>query len=87
MTPIIAGPGNGEQANASEIARVCTGRCQLAYVIGNSKFYGHPLPSDEILAVIFGHFGFELERIDRMRRRQSKSGLYESVVFMNRVDH
>jgi hypothetical protein len=56
----------------------------LAYVIGNSKFYEHPLPSDEILASIFGHFGFGLERIDRMRKRQSKTGLYEAVVFLQR---
>jgi len=52
-----------------------------AYVIGNSKFYGPPLPSDEILAEIFRHFGFELER---MRRRQSKTGLYEAVGFLRR---
>jgi hypothetical protein len=70
--------------HASEISNVCPGRCRLAYVIGNSKFFGHPLPSDEILASIFGHHGFELERIDRMRRRQSKTGLYEAVVFMRR---
>ena len=70
--------------HASEIAKVCRQRCRLAYVIGNSKFYGHPLPSDEILASIFGHFGFRLDRIDRMRRRQSKTGLYEAVVFMKR---
>jgi hypothetical protein len=70
--------------HASEITRVCRKKCKLAYVIGNSKFYGHPLPSDEILAAIFGHFGFELDRIDRMRRRQSKTGLYEAVVFMRR---
>jgi len=71
--------------HAAEISKVCASRCRLAYVIGNSKFYGHPLPSDEILASIFGQFGFELERIDRMRRRQSKTGLYEAVVFMNRT--
>ncbi|HQU45681.1 MAG TPA: hypothetical protein PK867_22900 [Pirellulales bacterium] len=41
-------------------------------------------PSDEILASIFGHFGFQLESIERMRKRQSKSGLYEAVVFMRR---
>ena len=70
--------------HAGEVARVCDERCRLAYVIGNSKFYGHPLPSDEILASIFGHFGFRLNRIDRMRRRQSKTGLYEAVVFMER---
>lgn len=78
---------NDVYVHASEIAKVCADRCQLAYVIGNSKFYGHPLPSDEILASIFRHFGFELVRIDRMRRRQSKSGLYEAVVFMKRVGH
>jgi len=70
--------------HASQVAGVCKKEARLAYVIGNSKFYGHPLPSDEILASIFGHFGFELERIDRMRKRQSKTGLYEAVVFMRR---
>ena len=47
-------------------------------MIGNSKFYGHPLPSDELLAEVFGHCGFTLDRIDRMRRGQSKAGLYEA---------
>lgn len=70
--------------HAEQIARVCKRRCQLAYVIGNSQFYGNPLPSDEMLASIFGHFGFDLVRIDRMRRRQSKRGLYEAAVFMRR---
>lgn len=70
--------------HAGEIDKVCEPRCRLAYVIGNSKFYDNPLPSDEILAGIFGHFGFSLERIDKMRKRQSKSGLHEAVVFMKR---
>ena len=70
--------------HAREIAKVCRNQCRLAYVIGNSKFYGNPLPSDEILGKIFEHFGFGLEKIDRMRKRQSKSGLYEAVVFMQR---
>lgn len=68
--------------HAEQIAEVCTKRARLAYVIGNSKFYGHPLPSDEILASIFEHFGFRLEKIERMRKRQSKTGLYEAIVFM-----
>lgn len=70
--------------HAGQIAKVCKNGARLAYVIGNSKFYDHPLPSDEIIASIFGDFGFELEKIDRMRRRQSKAGLYEAVVFMRR---
>ncbi len=75
---------NDMYAHAEQIDRVCKRRCQLAYVIGNSKFYDNPLPSDEILARIFEYFGFILDRIDRMRRRQSKKGLYEAVVFMRR---
>ena len=75
---------NDMYAHAGEVARICSRKARLAYVIGNSKFYGHHLPSDEILAKIFGHFGFGLDRIDRMRKRQSKKDLYEAVVFMRR---
>jgi hypothetical protein len=75
---------NDIYTHASEIAKLCRKPARLAYVIGNSKFYDHHLPSDEILARIFTHFGFSLERIDRMRKRQSKKGLYEAVVFMTR---
>jgi tRNA G10 N-methylase Trm11 len=70
--------------HAQQIAQVCKKSARLAYVIGNSKFYETPLASDEILASIFGHFGFQLESIERMRKRQSKSGLYEAVVFLRR---
>jgi hypothetical protein len=70
--------------HAAQIAAVCRKRARLAYVIGNSKFYEQLLPSDELLASIFEHFGFELERIERMRKRQSKAGLHEAVVFMRR---
>lgn len=70
--------------HAGQVAQVCKRNAQLAYVIGNSKFYDLPLPSDEILASIFGNFGFVLDRIERMRKRQSKAGLYEAVVFMRK---
>ncbi len=75
---------NNIYEHVQSIEQVCRDNARLAYVIGNSKFYGHPLPSDEILAGIFAHFGFVLEGISKMRRRQSKSGLYEAVVFMRR---
>jgi hypothetical protein len=55
---------------------------QIAYVIGNSKFYEIVLPSDEILADIFEAHGVQVISIERMRRRNSKSGLYEAIVFM-----
>jgi hypothetical protein len=76
---------NDMYQHASEVAQVCREKARLAYVIGNSKFYGHPLPSDELLSRLFDHFGFSLERIERMRKRQSKAGLYEAVVFMRRT--
>ena len=75
---------NNMYDHAGQVAEVCKKEARLAYVIGNSRFYGNPLPSDEILASIFGHFGFRLEGIERMRKRQSKTGLYEAVVFMRR---
>jgi hypothetical protein len=59
----------------------------LAYVIGNSKFYGIELPSEEILADLFEAQGFRVVAMERMRRRNSKSGLYEAVVFMVRETH
>jgi hypothetical protein len=75
---------NDMYEHASEIAAACRPRARLAYVIGNSKFYGHPLPSDEILASIFSHFGFRVEGIEKMRKRQSKSGLHEAIVLLAR---
>ncbi len=59
--------------HAEEVGKVCALKSRLAYVIGNSKFFNNPLPSDEILADVFGHFGFVLDRLERMRKRQSKS--------------
>lgn len=70
--------------HAEGVEKVCSSKCRLAYVIGNSKFFDNPLPSDELLASVFSHFGFALDKIDRMRRRQSKSGLYEAVVFLRK---
>lgn len=55
---------------------------RLAYVIGNSKFYGIILPSDEILANLFEACEFRIVSIERMRRRNSKSGLYEAIIFL-----
>jgi len=84
MTAYVVKYFNDMYTHAEQIAKVCRSRAQLAYVIGNSKFYDKPLPSDEILASIFEHFGFTLDGIHKMRRRVSKSGLYEAVMMMSR---
>jgi hypothetical protein len=57
-------------------------QARLAYVIGNSKFYGITLPSDEILADVFEAHGLAVNSIERMRRRNSKSGLYEAILLV-----
>ena len=75
---------NDLDAHAAEVAAVCPSGARLAYVIGNSKFYGEPLPTDDLLAAVFSFHGFRTDGIERMRRRQSKVGLYEAVVFMSR---
>lgn len=85
MTAYVTKYFNDMYTHAEQIAQVCRTKARLAYVIGNSKFYGNPLPSDEILAGIFGHFGFTMDGIHKMRRRVSKSGLYEAVVLMSRA--
>ncbi|MBI1336199.1 MAG: hypothetical protein GC164_04465 [Phycisphaera sp.] len=84
MTAYVVKYFNDLFAHAEQIGIVCRTRAKLAYVIGNSKFFGNPLPSDEILGAIFSHFGFKLDGIHKMRRRVSKSGLYEAVVMMSR---
>ncbi|MCC6661907.1 MAG: hypothetical protein IT437_13590 [Phycisphaerales bacterium] len=84
MTAYVVKYFNDLYTHAEQIGKVCRARAKLAYVIGNSKFYGQPLPSDEILAGIFAHFGFALDGIHKMRRRVSKAGLYEAVVMMSR---
>lgn len=84
MTAYVVKYFNDLYTHTAEIAKVCRPHARLAYVIGNSKFYGNPLPSDEILAAIFARFGFTLDGIHKMRRRVSKSGLYEAVVMMSR---
>jgi hypothetical protein len=71
--------------HGEQLEKVTAPGCKLAYVIGNSKFYDEPLPSDKILASLFDYFGFQLDRIDKMRKRQSKTGLYEAVVFMRKA--
>jgi hypothetical protein len=73
---------NNLSEHAGSLIAYLQPRAKLAYVIGNSMFYGIPLPSDEILAEIFEARGCELRSIERMRRRNCKTGLYEAVVFM-----
>lgn len=57
-------------------------RAPLAYVIGNSRFYGIELPADEILGRLFVHHGCRLNATEKMRLRNCKPGLYEAILFL-----
>lgn len=57
---------------------------KIAYTVGNSKLKGIEVPTDEILAEMFKAHGFTDALITRERKRNSKSGLYEAVVFGRR---
>lgn len=69
----------------AQIAELVPRGAPLAYVIGNSKFYGVELESDLMLSKIFEHFGIATEAIHKMRKRNSKSGLYEAVILMKKA--
>ncbi len=75
---------NDMEEHSRQVARVTRGEAKLAYVIGNSKFYGYEIQSDEVLGSLFGRVGFSMISIERMRKRNSKSGLYEAVVLMHK---
>lgn len=57
---------------------------RVIYVVGNTKISGFELRTDDILAELLGHVGFKTDSIERMRKRQSRKGLYEATVFASR---
>ena len=79
--------------HAHQVTQVCNKHCRLAYVVGNSKFYGHPLPTDEILASLFQHFGFMSDRIDKTAQSPEQDGfvrsrcIYEPVIGSGRDNY
>jgi hypothetical protein len=66
------------------IETVVSDEGKLAYTVGNSKLKGVEVPTDEILAEMFRAHGFKNVLITRERKRNSKSGLYEAIVFGKR---
>lgn len=53
---------------------------QLAYVVGNSKFYDVVLPAEQLLARLFEKHGFTGVNVEVLRKRTSKRELYEYLV-------
>lgn len=50
------------------------------YVVGNSSFYGHLVETEKALAEMLTRAGFEAVRTRALRKRSSKSELFEFVV-------
>jgi hypothetical protein len=68
------------------IGPVMAPRARLAYVIGNSKLGGVEVPAAEWLARLAEAAGWRRigAGIHTLRRRNSRPGLVESVVFLER---
>jgi hypothetical protein len=50
------------------------------YVVGNSAFYGVPVPVEQVYAEMLDMAGFVNVRVEAIRKRNSKKDLYEYVV-------
>jgi hypothetical protein len=68
------------------LGRAMAPRARLAYVVGNSKLGGVEVPVAEWIARLGEAAGWRRigQGIHHMRRRNSRSGLVESVVFLER---
>lgn len=88
--PLMANYGiryfNDLWTHAQAVGRVMAPRARLAYVIGNSKLGGVEVPAAEWLARLFEADGWRRygAGITTLRRRNSRPGLTESVVFLER---
>lgn len=54
-------------------------RC--AYVVGNSRVKGVYIETDVLLGKIFSGLGYEIDSIERIRKRNSGKDLHESIVY------
>ena len=55
-------------------------RAVLAYIVGNSSFYGNPVPTDRIMEDSLRSLGFSNVGSRTIRKRNSKKELYEYCV-------
>lgn len=68
-----------EQIKAMDLLPQNDLRC--AYVVGNSRIKGVYIETDVLLGNIFQGFGYDLQSIDRIRKRHSGKDLHESIVY------
>jgi hypothetical protein len=71
-------------AHIDSLAAVMASGSRATYVIGNSHFYGEPVETQDIFATLFERAGFIDVEIKMLRKRTSKTGLFEYAVSANR---
>jgi hypothetical protein len=64
----------------STLSSVLRPNARATYIIGNSHFYGVPVETQEIFAELFRRAGFVDVEIRALRKRTSKTGLFEFAV-------
>ncbi len=88
--PLMANYGiryfNDLWTHVQAVGAVMAPRARLAYVIGNSKLGGVEVPTADWLADLFAAAGWRRYGAGSvtLRRRNSRPGLTESVVFVER---
>lgn len=88
--PLMANYGvryfNDFWRHVQALGRAMAPHARLAYVVGNSKLGGVDVPVAEWTAQLFESDGWRRmgQGIHHMRRRNSRSGLVESVLFLER---
>lgn len=70
--------------HARQIDRVTSPKAQMAWVVGNTMMVENEVATAEHLVAIFRELGWQQTEIIQMRKRHSKRGLYESIVFLSR---
>lgn len=50
---------------------------RIFYILGNSSFYGNFVKTDEYISYFFKELGYKNIKVDTIRKRNSKSGLFE----------
>lgn len=64
----------------SSIKRLLADNAKLVYIVGNSMFYGVPVPADEFLKHSLTTLGYDDVRADIIRKRNCKKELFEYCV-------
>ena len=57
---------------------------KVAYVVGNSWLKGVYVETDILLAQMFEGLGYQVDGVERFRRRNSGKDLFESIVYVRK---